>query len=56
MAVVQNLQIFTRQNVEDKDRARLICILKLHHIPTYLAKVHWVAFFGLKDNGMPITT
>jgi len=34
MAVVQNLQIFTSQNVGDKDRARLICILKLHHIPT----------------------
>jgi len=34
MVVVQNLQIFTCQNVGDKDRARLICILKLHHILT----------------------
>ena len=33
MAVVQNLQLFTPQNVGDKDRACLICSLKLHHIP-----------------------
>jgi len=45
MAVVQNLQIFTPENVGDRTDLHS----KITPHSDILAKVHWAAFFGLKD-------
>ena len=44
-----NLQIFATQNVGNTDRAPLICVVKLHHIPTSWQRYRGTAFFGLED-------
>ena len=47
--VGKNLQIFAPQNVREADRAPLICVTKLHHIPTSWQRSRGAAFFGLED-------
>jgi len=47
--VGQNLQIFAFENVGDTDGAPLICVIKLHHIPTSWQRSRGAAFFGLGD-------
>jgi len=47
--VGQNWQIFAPQNVGDTDRASLICVIKLHHIPTSWQRSRGAIFCGLED-------
>jgi len=48
--VGQNLKIFAPQNAGNSDKAfSLICVIKLHRIPTSWQRSRGVAFFGVED-------